>query len=415
MARRSPSVFTIIAPGILVAATGVGAGDLLTATLAGSEVGLAVLWAVLAGAILKWTLNEGLARWQLATDSTLLEGWVWNLGGWIQWVFLAYLILFTLPVGGALASACGVAGSAFIPLSDDPDRTKIIWGAMHSFAGYALVRYGSFRLFELLMSACIGVMFVTVVLTVLLMGPDWAAIARGFIPSVPASGSAWLLGVMGGVGGTVTMMSYGYWIREQDRRGRENVRICRIDLTVGYVMTALFGMAVIIIGSRIDVSNQGATLAIEMADELAQVVGDWGRTAFLLGFWGAVFSSLLGVWQSLPYLFADFMGLRSGKKPGLHREHDLRKTKGYRAYLAFISTVPLVFLLTPVRSIQLAFGVVAAFFLPLLALTLLIMNNRRGWVGSGFLNHWSHNAILVLGFAFFAYVGIAGLIERFAR
>ena len=211
------------------------------------------------------------------------------------------------------------------------------------------------------------------------------------------------------------MMSYGYWIREQDRRGRENVRICRIDLTVGYVMTALFGMAVIIIGSRIDVSNQGATLAIEMADELAQVVGDWGRTAFLLGFWGAVFSSLLGVWQSLPYLFADFMGLRSGKKPGLQREHDLRKTKGYRAYLAFISTVPLVFLLTPVRSIQLAFGVVAAFFLPLLALTLLIMNNRRGWVGSGFLNHWSHNAILVLGFAFFAYVGIAGLIERFAR
>ncbi|MYA80495.1 MAG: divalent metal cation transporter, partial [Acidobacteriia bacterium] len=367
MARRSPSVFTIIAPGILVAATGVGAGDLLTATLAGSEVGLAVLWAVLAGAILKWTLNEGLARWQLATDSTLLEGWVWNLGSWIQWVFLAYLILFTLPVGGALASACGVAGSAFIPLSDDPDRTKIIWGVIHSFAGYALVRYGSFRLFELLMSACIGVMFVTVVLTVLLMGPDWAAIARGFIPSVPATGSAWLLGVMGGVGGTVTMMSYGYWIREQGRRGRENVRICRIDLSVGYVMTALFGMAVIIIGSRIDVSNQGATLAIEMADELARVVGDWGRTAFLLGFWGAVFSSLLGVWQSLPYLFADFMGLRSGMKPGLHQEQDLRKTKGYRVYLAFISTVPLVFLLTPVRSLQLAFGVVAGGFLGLLA------------------------------------------------
>ena len=39
MARRSPSVFTIIAPGILVAATGVGAGDLLTATLAGSGGG----------------------------------------------------------------------------------------------------------------------------------------------------------------------------------------------------------------------------------------------------------------------------------------------------------------------------------------------------------------------------------------
>ena len=85
MANRSPSIFTIIAPGILLAATGVGAGDLLTATLAGSEVGLAVLWAAVAGAILKWTLNEGLARWQLATDSTLLEGWARHLGGdWLE-------------------------------------------------------------------------------------------------------------------------------------------------------------------------------------------------------------------------------------------------------------------------------------------------------------------------------------------
>ena len=37
--------FAVVAPGILVAATGVGAGDLLTAGLAGSAVGLGILWA----------------------------------------------------------------------------------------------------------------------------------------------------------------------------------------------------------------------------------------------------------------------------------------------------------------------------------------------------------------------------------
>jgi hypothetical protein len=67
---------------------GVGAGDLLTSGLAGSEVGLALLWTVVAGAILKWVLSEGLARWQLATGSTLLEGWSWRFGGWSRWVFL---------------------------------------------------------------------------------------------------------------------------------------------------------------------------------------------------------------------------------------------------------------------------------------------------------------------------------------
>ncbi len=43
---------------MLIAATGVGAGDLATAGLAGSKLGLAVLWAVLLGAMLKFVLTR---------------------------------------------------------------------------------------------------------------------------------------------------------------------------------------------------------------------------------------------------------------------------------------------------------------------------------------------------------------------
>ena len=61
-------------PGFLVAATGVGAGDLATATFTGSQLGLAILWAVVVGGLLKYTLTEGLAWWQLVTKQTFLEG-----------------------------------------------------------------------------------------------------------------------------------------------------------------------------------------------------------------------------------------------------------------------------------------------------------------------------------------------------
>jgi Mn2+/Fe2+ NRAMP family transporter len=64
---------------MLVAATGVGAGDLATGALAGSKLGVAVLWAVLVGAAMKLLLNEGIARWQLTTGKTLLEGAVEHL------------------------------------------------------------------------------------------------------------------------------------------------------------------------------------------------------------------------------------------------------------------------------------------------------------------------------------------------
>ena len=404
------SFFSLVLPGILLAATGVGAGDLLTAGLAGSETGTVLLWAVLAGALLKWALTEGLARWQLATGTTLLEGWVWRLGGWIRWVFLAYLALFTFVVGGALATACGVAGGGLLPLGD-PETSKIVWGIVHSLAGAALVLWGGFQLFEIIMSVCIGIMFVTVLATAVLIEPEWGAVVQGLVPSIPDGEEAWVLAVLGGVGGTVTLLSYGYWIREQNRRGREDVRTCRIDLLVSQATTALFGFAVILIGSRVTLEGKGATIALQMADQLASALGPAGKWAFLIGFWGAVFSSLLGVWQSLPYMFADFLELRRAE-PGLRRHVNLRGTKAYRWSVVVIATVPLILLGTSVRAIQLTYGVLGSLFLPLLALTLLIMNNRRRWVGSDFLSPLWINVLLAVALAFFSYLGGSAIWSR---
>ena len=84
MNRSSNSSFRsfliTIGPGLLVAATGVGAGDLATAAFTGNKLGVTILWVVVLGASLKFVLNEGLARWQLATGQTLIEGAVISLG-----------------------------------------------------------------------------------------------------------------------------------------------------------------------------------------------------------------------------------------------------------------------------------------------------------------------------------------------
>ncbi len=398
-------LFRTLAPGILLAATGVGAGDLLTSTMAGSEVGLTVLWAVAVGAVLKFVLTEGVARWQLATGTTILEGWSWKLGAWIRWVFIAYLTLFTVVVGRALVSACGVAGTGFYPLSDNPEQSVFYWGVIHSVVGLVMALLGAFAVFEVVMSVLVGVMFVTVLSTAVILAPDWSAVAAGFIPSMPASGPQWVIAVLGGVGGTVTLLSYGYWIQEQGRHGREEIGPCRLDLAVGNGVTALFGIAVVIIGSRLDLSGGGSMLALQMAEKLGDAIGPAGKWAFLVGFWGAVFSSLLGVWQSIPYLFADFVDLQRGAQPGVRRARDLRKGKPYRACVVWLTIAPLFFMNASVREIQLLYGVFGACFLPLLAFTLLIMNNRKRWVGSDFLSPWWSNAILAFSVAFFAYLG----------
>ena len=52
----------LIGPGLLVAAAGIGAGDIVSATMAGSAHGLTLLWVVVLAAFLKAFLNEGIAR-----------------------------------------------------------------------------------------------------------------------------------------------------------------------------------------------------------------------------------------------------------------------------------------------------------------------------------------------------------------
>src|SRR5262245_66430992 len=91
VARRT-SVARSIGPGRRVAAAGIGAGDIVSATMASASHGLALLWVVVLAAFLKGVLNEGIARWQLATDLTAIEGWALYLPGWVRFAFAAYLI-----------------------------------------------------------------------------------------------------------------------------------------------------------------------------------------------------------------------------------------------------------------------------------------------------------------------------------
>lgn len=391
------SLFHRLAPGILVAATGVGAGDLINASLAGSELGLAILWAAWLGALLKWLLNEGIARWQLATGTTLLEGWQAHLGGWVCWIFEIYLVLWTVFVGATIIKACGVAGLALTGVG-----TVFLWGLVHTLVGMLLVWLGGFAFFEKIMSACIGLMFVTVTLSAFKMGVAVdAALLRGFFwPSIPPSehGLQWTLGVMGGVGGTVTLLSYGYWIADQHREGKSGLRACWLDLGVGYAMTAMFGLAMLVIGSRLQLGGKGSGVAVSIAALLGKSVAPVVGTIFLIGFWAAVFSSLLGVWQGVPYLYADFRRI-------LRREpanEQLEQSSDYRRYLLFLGIAPLAVQSFSLKSIAMVYAVLGSLFMPFLAATLLYLNGRC-LKDHPLKNPWWVNLGLCLTLGFFAY------------
>jgi Mn2+/Fe2+ NRAMP family transporter len=407
--RRLRDALRLVGPGIVVAATGVGAGDLVAAAKAGSTYGLAVLWTVVLGAALKYALAEGVARWQLATGTPLLEGWVRFLGWPVRAYFMGYLVLWTLVVAAALMAACGLGAHALLPVLSVNQ-----WAVVHGVAGLLLVWFEGYAVLERMMKWAVGLMFVSIVGAALLSPPAGGAALAGAMPRLPSGGVLLVAGVVGGVGGTVTLLSYGYWLQEKGWRGAEWLAAVRVDLAVAYVLTGVFGAALIMLGATVllpaGVQVEGSAGALRMAAMLGAHFGRAGTLVFLLGFWAAVATSLLGVWQGVPYLFSHLAALMRGASPEEVVAAQSTRSPLYRGFLLFMTFPPMLLLVLhrPVWLV-IAYAIVGALFMPFLAATLLALNGRRRELGrlANGPAAWLALALCLVLFAFLAVAELA--------
>jgi Mn2+/Fe2+ NRAMP family transporter len=409
-APKAPATLSFLklaGPGLVVAATGIGSGDVVAATVGGARYGVVLLWAIAVGAFFKFVLNEGIARWQLATDKTALEGWAEYLPAWVKIYFGIYLVLWTVFVSAALTNATGL-GIANLT----GGRIAQSWGGvLHSIFGFVFVLLGGYGGFEKLMKTLVGVMGFSILVCAALTFHDPAAVVAGtFVPTIPSGAGLYVLSIIGGIGGSVTMLSYNYWMREEKMSGPEQLGYVRGDITVAYLFTALFGMAIMMTANQaffvpaVPISN--AQAVPKMAEMLGSILGTFGRVSYSVGFWAAVFASLLGVWQSVPYLYADFYSIIK-KMPPEERVRVTRVTsKPYRLALLFVSLAPIPFAFTgqPIQVIV-AYTIVGSLFVPFLAATLLYLNNRIAWKSPVPHNNLATNALLVVILALFAIVG----------
>ena len=191
-----------------------------------------------------------------------------------------------------------------------------------------------------------------------------------------------MLSVLGGIGGSIAMLAYNYWLREQKMAGPGWLRFVRADVAIAYAFTAIFGMAIMIVANQafhvpgVQITN--AQAVTKMAETLGAIIGPLGFYAYSIGFWAAVFASLLGIWQSLPYLFADYYGLmRKLSRPERERLTSVTSTP-YRIALLFVTIVPIpfAFIDQPLIIIR-TFTIVGSLFIPFLAATLIYLNNFK--------------------------------------
>ncbi|MDN5765723.1 MAG: Nramp family divalent metal transporter [Humibacillus sp.] len=388
----------LVGPGLIVAATGVGAADLVATLVAGQKYGYALLWCVVVGCVMKVVLVEGVGRYTLATGRTIFEGWS-SLGRWTTFYFGPYIVIWGFVYGAAAMAGTGLPLHTLFPFLSVP-----LWGILSGLTGLALVWWGRYAVFEKVCAALVGLMFVSMIGAAALTVPNLPDLLKGLVPTIPTGSVVNVLSVAGGVGGTITLAAYGYWIREKGWTTTRHMRLMRIDNRVAYVVTGIFVVATLIVGAELLYS---ANIAVKTGDQglldLGNVLTDrYGEIAgkvFLVGFWSAAMSSLVGVWNGVSLMFADF----AGHVRGLALDDPERRAGGrwYRAYILWLTFPPMVmmFLGRPVYLI-LAYGVLGALFMPFLSITLLWLLNTdripREWRNRA----WSNIVLLLCALAF---------------
>ena len=395
----------LIGPGLVVAATGVGAGDMVTSLAAGTQFGTVLIWAIILGAVLKFALTEGLGRWYMATKTTILEGWH-SMGWWASIYFIVYLALVTFFFGAAAPSASALATTAMFPGL----MPFWVWAVLHSVVfGFGICILGRYGIFERVMEIFVGVMFLTVVGLAVLLTPSLGELAMGtIVPRMPEGSLPFVLAVIGGVGGTFTLVSYTYWVRERGWRQPSWIPMMRTDLSVGYIATGIFMVAMLVIGAELlfangtSISDEGGLVAL--SDPISERFGPIASWLFLIGFWAAATSSITGAWNGGAYIFGDLIRTLRRVPEDEGEEYLSEKGVFFRGFLVWITFPPLLLLTfdEPV-AIVIIYASLGALFMPFLAVTLLWLLNLRveREYRSGLLSN------LVLGAALLLFIYVA--------
>ena len=186
-------------PSTLVAAAFIGPGTITICTLAGSNSGYTLLWALLFSIFATIVLQEMAARLGLITQAGLGEAIQKHQSKSLLKILLVFIVFSAIIIGNAAYEAGNISGAilGLDLLSGEFRWWPIILGGI---AGI-LLYIGQYRWIERLLITLVLIMSFCFFLTAILVKPNISELLQGLIPGVFQSGE--LLLVLGLIGTTV--------------------------------------------------------------------------------------------------------------------------------------------------------------------------------------------------------------------
>lgn len=400
----------LLGPGIIAVLSWLGAGDLITSSVAGANYGYAMMWVLAVSLLLRFLIVNIIARFQLCNNRgmSILEGYA-QLHPVFAWFMLGYALIMGHLTNAYMLKGAGEALATLLHL-DQP----LLCSAAVVIAVWLLVGRNFYALIEGVMKLLLAVMTLAFITLAVMSGPDLGGILRGTIgfsipPDEGVHGALLVaVSVIGAVAGSIANFVHPYVMKEKGWTGPEHKRIQRNDLLFAVVVGIVINLAIWVVGVEILRPNglQVNTLS-DLGAALELFFGAGGWLIFFTGVFATLFASVVGKTTAFPMLITDALQhIRPERRERYGKT--FHKDPAHKWFLLFILVTPLVWSLPGMPDfVTLTIGVNALNIvgLPVISLGLLIMSNQKSLLGDRYRNNWFEN--LALGFATLLAIWVA--------
>jgi len=395
--RSLGAILRRIGPGMILAASIVGSGELIATTTLGAQVGYAALWVILLSCFIKPVVQAEIGRYTIATGETGLAGFDrlpgprWKVN-WVVWAWVALVTMSLFQVGAMFGGLSQVMNQLV------PAVPVNVWVLLFLALTLALLLGGGYARIERLAMLKVGLFTLVTFLCALLLIRmpqyfSWSGLLAGLKFRLPGEGLATAAAVFGitGVGATELFM-YPYWCVEKgyarmtgkgdgsaawQARARGWVRVMHVDIFVSMLIYTAATAAFYLLGAGVLHSLGKVPAAQDMIPVLSniytQTLGGWAVWLFYAGAIAILYGTIFAATAAHSRLFADMFRLM-----GFFRADDYTTRLRYRRrFVWFLTVVPAVFFWifqSPVKMVV-AGGIAGALMLPIIGIGTLYLRH----------------------------------------
>ena len=391
-------------PGIIVALTWLGTGDLVDSAIAGGSYGYSLMWAIIVALFVRFVFVSILAKYQLCNphQETVISG--------LKKVhfLLPYFIIITALFFGHFYMSYMIKGIGETSVKLLGFGESWIWSIFWIVMATLFILKGAYKKIEIIFFFFLIILSISLISVAIWTGPNTKAAINGiFLFNIPKNqgpyGSILIISALiGTVGGSIANLLYPYFIQQKGWQGPKYRKIQLYDLAFGTIILILINLSVWTIGAEI-LHPKG--IYIENLDDLANLLiltlGNIGGPIFYLGVFAALCTSIIGLTVGFGYLIFDAFRTIKSKDYIKAEKFNTDNSKLYKFVIIWCLYSPTIYLFPNMPNfifLTIIASAATVIVLPVLCGALWYLTSFKKYIGAKYKNNLYENIILFILF-----------------